>query len=188
MDDKIKVLKDELSSLITDFSKTNNRYNNPKFIKSMNLDATFVSTNYARSFVDPTTRGILDQKSIFLKDEIKAIVDIKKKRGNFNVYLQKIVIEKGFENSEVIRKSGIEKGYYYEIMRGRKNPSRDKIIQIAIALDLNIKETNELLNMQGYALWGENPRDFIILYCIENNLNLIHVNMLLEEFKEKLLA
>jgi transcriptional regulator with XRE-family HTH domain len=121
-------------------------------------------------------------------DYIKKELEKRRKNEKFNVYLQRIIIERNLSNSTVIERANLDKSYFYQIMRGEKTPSKDRLIQIAIALNLNIKETNNMLMMQGHVLYGENPRDFIILFCIENNLDLIVVNHMLDEFEEKLLA
>jgi transcriptional regulator with XRE-family HTH domain len=83
----------------------------------------------------------------------------------------------------VIEEANISKSYFYKIRNGEKLPSRDTLIQICFGLDLNLEETNLLLNKTGYnALYLRNVRDVIIAYHIENNSNLTKVNIELENY------
>ena len=52
-------------------------------------------------------------------------------------YLEKIIAEKGLVKSEIIKKSGIERHYAYQIFSGRKTPSRDKLIMLCLGMGLD---------------------------------------------------
>lgn len=105
-------------------------------------------------------------------------------KESFYEYLNKLIDTKKFNSSDIIRESSIEKSYFYQIKKGRKNPSRDTIIKIAFSLKLNKTETENLLNKAGYGLSNQTPRDAIILYCIEKKLDLIRTEELILDCKE----
>ena len=74
-------------------------------------------------------------------------------------------------------------------MNGSKRPGRDKILALCIAAGLDLKETKRALESAGEApLYSRNKRDAIILYAINNRLDIIGLNDLLEKADEQLLT
>ena len=72
-----------------------------------------------------------------------------------------------------------EKGY---------KPSRNTVISFAIALGLNLEETNALLLTVGFALSKSSKADIIISYFIENGIyDILKINDALYEFDQPLL-
>lgn len=86
--------------------------------------------------------------------------------------------------SEIIKNSGIERTYAYQILNGtRKNPGKDKIIRLCIAANLGIKETIRALEIAGCGtLYARNKRDAIILFSINNKCSVNDTNLLLDRF------
>jgi len=62
-----------------------------------------------------------------------------------NLYLKRLCKEKLLSPSEVVGVANIERTYGLQIFRGIKNPSRDKVIQLAFGFALNLDETQQLL-------------------------------------------
>lgn len=65
----------------------------------------------------------------------------------------------------------------YQIFTGARNPSRDKVLQIAFAMALTLRETNRALRAAGTS--SLNPkcrRDAIIIFCIGQGCSLQKVN------------
>ena len=61
-------------------------------------------------------------------------------------YLQLITEAKGLTKVNVIRHSQLDRHYAYHIFSGKKqNPSRNKILAFANAMNLNLDETQTLL-------------------------------------------
>lgn len=119
-----------------------------------------------------------------LLEQLKVSLENFNPNKKLSTYLKKMIIEKNFETMEVIKRSYIEKSYFYQILRGSKKPSRDKVLQIACSMNLSKEEIVRLLNIAGYGLSDEIKRDFIFIYCIENNFNTFEINDILLEFKE----
>jgi transcriptional regulator with XRE-family HTH domain len=202
LENKISNLKQELTGLLCNFNNENNRYSNPKFFKSIGFVGLIgIAVATGSRFIGTVVAavGAVAGSSIKYKDapstavggvlgSLKKELERRQKNEKFNVYLKRIIAENDFSNSDVRERANMDKGYFYKILSGEKKPGKDMIIQIAIALNLNIEDTNKLLGMLGYVLYGENPRDFIILFCIENKLDLMNVNYMLDELKEKPLA
>lgn len=91
--------------------------------------------------------------------------------------------KRNMKKTDLISKVNLNTGYVYEILRQEKSPERNKVLQFALALKLNIEETQDMLRKCGYAmLYGKNPRDSVIIFCISRKKNLIDTNMLLHKY------
>ena len=109
-------------------------------------------------------------------------------KTSFVEYLEQLIQEKGLKKSEIVKDSGLDQTYAYQIISGKKNPSRDKLLCLTLALGLNDKETENLLYLAGKpALYPKKPRDVIILYALNHKLSVIKTDELLYEANEKTL-
>ena len=54
--------------------------------------------------------------------------------------LNNLLIKKNVSIANVVKKSNLNKSYVYQIFRGKKYPSRDKVIALAFGLELNADE------------------------------------------------
>lgn len=101
-------------------------------------------------------------------------------------YLQQLLDEKGLTRAAVIRKAGINETFGYQIFIGTRNCSREKILQLAFAMELSLKETDRLLRAaERSELYCKNRRDAIIIFCLEHNYSLQKTDEELYRFGEK---
>ena len=99
-------------------------------------------------------------------------------------YLRRSLNEKNLTKAQVIRDSQIDEGYAQHIFGGRKNPSREKILSLALAMGLTPKETDYLLYYAGHnKLYARNERDAVLTFALENHKTVLQTNELLEELK-----
>ena len=120
------------------------------------------------------------EKDFILKD----IHDI-----SFIDYINELLIEKNLEKSDIIKDALIPRTYAYQIFQGSKQAGRDKILQLAIAMKLNLEETNRLLTIAHHnILYAKHQRDATIIFCISNHYNLFATNELLDEYSHELLG
>lgn len=97
-------------------------------------------------------------------------------------YLQRICFERDVELAEVIKRSGIDRTYGYQLFNGRRLPSRDKLIQLGFGFPLVLSELQMLLRMAGKSqLYPKIRRDAAIIYGLNNNYTVIQMQELLEE-------
>lgn len=103
-------------------------------------------------------------------------------------YIQKLLRCHGLKKSQVISESGLNEIYIYQIMAGKRNPSRDKLLALAIAMKLDIEECQKLLKFGGVnELYPRNRRDAIILFGLKKKLNIFDLNELLFDLDEVIL-
>ena len=75
--------------------------------------------------------------------------------------------------------------YGYQIFDGSKTPSRDKVIALALPMQLTLDEANRLLHLSNNGiLYPKIKRDSIIIFGLENNQKIINLNITLDDFGE----
>lgn len=106
-----------------------------------------------------------------------------------NEYLEKLLTEKNLTKADVIERSGLNREYAYHIFSGmKKNPSRMKILALAVAMGLKLDEVQYLLRYAGQAiLYPRNSWDAVIISAVEQRLNVMQTNELLHRLGETLL-
>ena len=96
--------------------------------------------------------------------------------------LADLLVQKGLTRSQAIRSSMLNTIYGQQIFAGTKTPSRDKLLAIALGMQLSFQETDTLLKQQGYArLYPRRQRDAVIIYGLLHRMTPLDVNTLLYE-------
>ncbi len=86
----------------------------------------------------------------------------------------------GLKPGEVIRRAQIERTYGYQIFNGTRQPSRDKLIQLAFGFRLPLEQTQELLKHSGKSiLYSRIRRDAACIFGISHQLNVQEMQELL---------
>ena len=107
----------------------------------------------------------------------------------FVEYFRSLENVKELSDSEMIKLSGVEKSYYYQIMKGTRNPSRDKVLRLCIGAGLDVEETTRALELNESAiLYPMNRRDIIISVAINQHASVMDTNLLLDKYNEKPLS
>lgn len=87
-------------------------------------------------------------------------------------YLHELLDEKGLSRADVIRSSGLNATFCYQIFQGTRRPGRDHAIMLAFGLSCTLRETQRLLRLAGVSeLWCKQRRDAILIWCVENGLS-----------------
>ncbi len=99
-------------------------------------------------------------------------------------YLRNLLDEKNLIKAQVIRNSQLDEGYAQHIFGGRKNPSRNKVLSLALAMELSPKETDYLLYYaKQNKLYARNERDAVIAFALETHKTVLQANELLTDLK-----
>ena len=104
-------------------------------------------------------------------------------------YLQQLLDERGLLQSKVVAEARLNRTYGYEIFSGlKKNPARDKVLAIALAMGLTLTETNRVLQAANRnELYCKNRRDAIIIFALEHGYPLQRTNETLYVFGEQII-
>lgn len=96
-----------------------------------------------------------------LSDELPSLSD----------YLNEYIGKKGLLVSDIVKRSGLSRDYAYAILNGnRKNPTKDKIVALCLAIHMNLLETQRALKICGMVLYSKNKRDAALIICINREI------------------
>jgi len=104
-------------------------------------------------------------------------------RDSLSDFLERLLEEKGLKKSAVIRRSELSEIYAYQIFSGVRVPERKKLLCLAVAMELNIDETQTLLKCAGYPpLYVKLPFDSIVLYGLCHKHSVMDINDMLYQY------
>lgn len=90
--------------------------------------------------------------------------------------------------ADIINKSDIGYTYFYDILRGEKCPSRDKIVRLVLAMKLELDECQKMMKLYNWApLYAKDKRDSAMIYAVNNSFSVWQLDELLAENKLELL-
>lgn len=108
----------------------------------------------------------------------------------FQEYLFMLIDRKGFEDTEVYKRANIDRKHFSKIRSNKDyKPSKKTALALAIALELGLDETRDLLSRAGLALSPSSTFDKIVEYCIDNGeYDIYEINCVLFKYDQDTLG
>lgn len=108
----------------------------------------------------------------------------------FSETLLKLIDQSGRKDSEIYTRANLSRQHFSKI---RKNPfyrpTKPTALALAIALELDLEQTKDLISRAGYALTNSSKFDLIVMYFIEQGCyELSMINEALYEYDQSLLG
>ena len=157
----------------------------------------YIKDNYVKDKIGDKIRNRLFKSfySLSVDDEFECsdvgiFIDNNKNENMFQTLLFRYIDEKNMRDSDVYNKVHIDRRLFSKIRSDvNYHPSKDTIILLGLALELDIDELINFLNSAAYSLPKNNYFDLIIRFCfIEKIYDVVKINEMLDSYNCKLLG
>ena len=110
--------------------------------------------------------------------------------AGFSETLLKLIDQSGHKDSTIYKKAHVSKQLFSKIRNNpHYQPTKPTAIALALALELDLEQTRDLIGRAGYALTNSSKFDLIIRYFIEHrSFDIVQINLALYEFDQSLLG
>ncbi len=121
--------------------------------------------------------------------DVSSFISDNKDDNRFQKLLFSHIDRKNLKDSEVYNKVGIDRRLFSKIRNNSYHPSKDTVILLAIALELNEDELDDFLFSASYSLPKNNYFDLIIRFCFREGIyDLFTINEYLNDYDCKTLS
>lgn len=115
---------------------------------------------------------------------------LKQTDAGFAETLLRLIDKTGKKDSEIYNRANVSRQHFSKIRNNPDHrPTKPTAIAFAIALELDMEQTMDLIGRAGYTLTNSSKFDVIIRFFIESkNYNMMDINTALFEFDQNLLG
>ena len=138
----------------------------------------------AEAFYAPSYAPAFPSETMSLEDRLEHL------DKTFQQYLFMLIDRRGLSDPDVYKKANIDRKHFSKIRSNVDySPSKRTALALAIALELSLDETRDLLARAGLALSPSIVSDKIIEYCIEtSNYDIYEINCILFKYDQPTLG
>lgn len=131
------------------------------------------------------TNELINRIKDWKKEELSFLQDKEFRSPEIQYYLADLIRSHEMSNAQYIQKMNLERSYGYQLLNGRRKPSRELLIRTAILLRLDLEQTQRLLKIGGReVLYPRVKKDAIAVYAIEKGLEMWEYQELLDAYEK----
>lgn len=157
----------------------------------------YIEQNYVEVCIDNNERAIFVTDESLSKDigltsneslDLKSLID--EVGDTFHEKLFQYIDNSGMSDVEVYKRAGLDRKLFSKIRSNPTyHPGKNTVLALAIAMELNINETSDLLARAEYAFSPSNKGDLIIKFFIEHKVyDMMAINFMLDEYGQPVLG
>lgn len=115
---------------------------------------------------------------------------LKQQDAGFTENLLLRIDRSGKKDSQIYKKANLSRQHFSKIRNNPAyQPTKATAVALAIALELDLEQTRDLIGRAGYALTNSSKFDLIVRFFIQQGIyNVVQINMALYEFDQTLLG
>ena len=108
----------------------------------------------------------------YIKENEEHFIDL-----TISQFLSEFISAKGLKKSTVIKNAEISEIFGFQVLSGTRNPSRNTLLSLCIAMKMTLDEVQATLKIAEFApLYPKSKRDSIIILGITNGKNVCQIN------------
>ena len=111
---------------------------------------------------------------------------ISRREETFSKRLLRMMQEKGLDEAETYKKAYVDRRHFSKIKNDTDyKPTKKTVLAFAIAMELSVDDTKDLLNSAGFSLTNSSKFDLIVQYFLQHEIyDMFEINDVLYHFDQ----